>query len=231
MTSRSVVRAITAVAIVVAGAVAVTGCTGPGRHTDPTAAASAGGTARSAPIGRRVDVPCSTLVPDTVLATYRRTFTLDPSARPARGSAAAGIAAQRGDVCIWVDQADHVRLTLAVASLPQATLTKLEDTLYQDSNSVPTYTVEGYFEVHGGLGRADAFPGRYWLHAESTVFGEPGDAQPVLDAARAALVPGGATGTATTGGATGTATPSGSATPSGTSATGGAASPSGSPTP
>jgi hypothetical protein len=179
MTTRAVVRAITAVAIATAALVAVTGCTG--------GAPSGVRSSSAAPIGRPVDVPCATLVPDRVFTIYRRTFTLVRHATPARGSTAAAVARQRGAVCIWEDGTDHHRVTLAVASLPESTLTKLKDTLYEDSHSVPTYTVEGYFDVRRDSGRADAFADPYWITVESSLFGEPGDAQPVVDAVRAAL--------------------------------------------
>ncbi|PZF57615.1 hypothetical protein DEI92_12960 [Curtobacterium sp. MCBD17_034] len=186
MTSRTLVRAITTVAIAAASVLAVSGCTG-GHASSAGRSGTTSSSTPPAPIGTRVDVPCAALVPEQVLATYGRTFTLDTDATPAHGSTAAGIAAERGDVCTWRDASGGARLTLAVASLPESTLTKLKDTLYEDSNSVPTYTVEGYFEARKGIGRADAFTDPYWIHVESTVFGEPGDAQPVVDAVRTAL--------------------------------------------
>jgi hypothetical protein len=214
MTTRKTFRAITVAGLAVAVAAALTGCTHASTTTPSASASSSAGTAprtsspsasaSAAPIGERVDVPCETLVPAAAFAVYGRTFTLVPDAKPGSGTPAATIAAQRGQVCVWKDP-DGVTVTVAVAKLPASALTRLKDSLYQNSHSVPTYTVEGYFDVAKGLGRADAFPDPYWVSAESTMFGEPGDAQPLLDAVRATLAP--------------------SETPSGTTAT-----PSGAPT-
>lgn len=224
MTTRSQVRAITATAVAVAAVALLAACSGGGTSTPSRSAAATGGrTASSAPsasatakpIGERVDTPCETLVPDATFSVYGKTFTLDADATPTKDSTAAAIAYQRGQVCVYQDEADDLTVTVAVAKLPNAALTKLKDTLYEDSNSVPTYTVEGYFDTMQGVGRADAFPDPYWVNAESTMFGEPGDAQPVMDAVRAAVAPGAAaspsaapTGSATTA-PTGTATPAG----------------------
>jgi hypothetical protein len=198
MTTRRTFRAITVAGLAVAVAAALAGCTHAGAIDPPASASSSVGavprgsspsaSASAAPIGERVDVPCETLVPASAFTVYGKPFTLDVGAKAASGSPAATIAAQRGQVCVWKDP-DGVRVTVAVAHLPAAALTRLKDSLYENSNSVPTYTVEGYFDVTNGLGRADSFPDPYWVDAESTMFGEPGDAQPVLDAARAALTP------------------------------------------
>jgi hypothetical protein len=182
MTTRRTFRAITVAGLAVAVTIALAGCTH-ARPTEPSVSTS------TAPIGERVDVPCETLVPASAFTVYGKPFTLVAGAKPASGSPAATIAAQRGEVCVWKDP-EGVRVTVAVAHLPSAALTRLKDSLYENSHSVPTYTVEGYFDVRHGLGRADSFPDPYWVDAESTMFGEPGDAQPVLDAARAALTPG-----------------------------------------
>jgi hypothetical protein len=198
MTTRMPFRAITAAGLAVLAATALAGCT-QGSATSPSASASStsrsaghasapSSSASAAPIGERVDVACDTLVPASTFAVYGKTFTLEPDATPDKGTPASTIKGQRGQVCEWKD-ADGTTVTVAVAKLPETALTRLKDSLYEKSNSVPTYTVEGYFDVTNGLGRADSFPDPYWVNAESTMFGEPGDAQPVLDAVRATLAP------------------------------------------
>ncbi|MFZ7088575.1 hypothetical protein [Curtobacterium sp. RRHDQ10] len=211
MTTGSTVRAITATAVALAGIVALAGCTSSGGGVTSTSSARASGStaahgtgspsssATPEPVGTRVDVPCDTLVPASVFAVYGQAFTLADSAQPAKASPAADIAAQRGQVCIWRNASGDVTVTLAVASLPAAPLTRLKDSLYEDSHSVPTYTVEGYFDTAGSVGRADAFVDPYWIDVESTMFTEPGAVQPIMDSARAALA--------------GTASPSASPTP------------------
>ncbi|MBT2503338.1 hypothetical protein [Curtobacterium sp. ISL-83] len=185
MTSRSRARAITAATLAVAASIALAACSG-GGGTHATASASAG----PAVIGKPVTQTCNQLVPAGALAVYGKTFVPDTASTPAKGSPAAVIAAQRGRVCSWRAADDAtVTITLAVAHLPEKSLTNLKDALFQRGGSVPTYRVEGYFSLTDGVGRADAFADPYWITTSSTLFTEPGGAQPVVDAARAALGP------------------------------------------
>lgn len=181
MTSRTPFRAITVVALAATAVAALAGCSG-GPSGKPSASATGG------PVGTAVEQRCDDLVPQSAFAVYGRTFTLDRDAEPAEGSPAALIAGQRGRVCVFHDDSG-VQITLGVAHLPEKTLTRLKDGLYEESNSVPTYGVEGYFRTSGSVGRADAFVDPYWVNVRSTMFGEPGDAEPVVDAVRAALDP------------------------------------------
>ena len=173
MTTGTSVRAITATAIAVVGALALVGCTGDGPGGTASSSASAGpGSSRTAsptPIGSPVAIPCATLVPSTVFDTYGRTFTLHGGAAPEKGSTAAVIVEQRGEACVWTDSADDATVTVAVASLPAANLTRLKDTLFESSHSVPTYSVEGYFIVRAGTGRADEFVDPYWVKDRKSV--------------------------------------------------------------
>jgi hypothetical protein len=227
MTTGTTVRAITATAVALTGLLALVGCSAGSTHPAPSssarpsggaaagASATSGPSASAAPVGTRVDVPCDTLVPTSVFDAYGKPFALVAGATPTKGSPAADIAAQRGRVCVWRDGAGDTTVTLGVASLPAAPLTKLKDSLYEDSNSVPTYTVEGYFDMDGDVGRADAFVDPYWVDVESTLFTEPGTAQPMMDAVRAALVAAGGSGASGTGvsGSGASGAPSASATP------------------
>lgn len=199
MTTGRTHRAITAVAIALVGTAALAGCTedqatpaasgsaSSSATTGTTPSARSSATATPKPVGSPVDIACDLLVPQSVFTAYGQTFTLLPDATPKKNSPAADIAAQRGDVCIWQNGAGDVTITLAVADLPDAPLTKLKDSLFEDSNSVPTYTVEGYFDAPGGLGRADAFVDPYWVNVESTMFTEPGTVQPIVDSVRSVL--------------------------------------------
>lgn len=184
MTSRTAFRAITVVALATTSAFALGACSG---GPDGGASARPSASATGGPVGTAVEQRCDDLVPQATFAVYGKSFTLDRDAEPAKGSPAALIAGQRGRVCVFVDTANDVRITLAVAHLPEKTLTSLKDGLYEESNSVPTYGVEGYFRKAGSIGRADAFVDPYWVNVRSTMFGEPGDAEPVMDAVRAAL--------------------------------------------
>lgn len=200
MTSRRSARAIVVAVLAVPTALVLAACTGGGGS--PTR--SPGATSTTGTIGTPVTQRCAELLPASALAVYGQRFELDADATPAAHSAAATIDQQRGRVCVFRQVGDHaVTITLAVAHLPEKSLTTLKDALFERGGSVPTYTVEGYFALKDGVGRADAFPDPYWITASSSLFTEPGSAQPVLDAARQAVAP------------TSSASPSSSATPAG----------------
>jgi hypothetical protein len=182
MTSRSL-RASCSVALVVPTLLVLAACSG------------AGGGARSASpspgvVGQPVAQTCADLVPAETFAVYGQRFEQVHTPTPAKGSPAAQIAAQDGRVCTWRSTSDDdVTVTVAVAHLPEKALTRLADALFEQGGSVPTYTVEGYFSLHSGTGRADAFAGPYWIHTSSSLFTEPGAAQPVVDAVRQVVAP------------------------------------------
>ncbi|QWS34382.1 hypothetical protein [Curtobacterium aetherium] len=182
MTSRSL-RATCLAALVVPTALVLAACSGGGGGT-PSASPSTGG------VGQRVAQDCDELVPTTTFSVYGQDFERVRTPTPEKGSPAAQIAAQDGRVCTWRSTTDEdTTVTVAVAHLPEKTLTRLADALFEQGGSVPTYTVEGYFSLHDGSGRADAFAGPYWIHTDSSLFTEPGTAQPVVDAVRQTVAP------------------------------------------
>jgi hypothetical protein len=182
MTSRSL-RASGLTALVVPAVLVLAACSGTDGG-DPSASPSPGA------VGGPVAQDCDDLVPAETFTVYGQEFERARTPRPASGSAVAQIAAQDGRVCTWRSAADEdVTVTVAVAHLPGKQITQLEDALFEQGGSVPTYTVEGYFSLRSGSGRADAFAGPYWIHTSSTLFTEPGTAQPVVDAVRQAVAP------------------------------------------
>lgn len=198
---RTRVIAVTSVAVTLG--MLLGGCSA-ARHGS-SATASAAPTARA--VGTPVRFGCDSLVPADVLTVYRKRFRLDPHARPDAGTPGATIAGQRGQVCVWKDPSG-ITITVAIAHLPADVLTRLKNSLYEHSNPVPTYTVEGYFDRLGRIGRADSFPDPYWVDAESTIFGEPGDAQPIMDSVRSVIAPNAPSVAPTTGHTVLTPTPS-----------------------
>lgn len=182
MTSRSRVRAISAAVLATTSVAVLAACSGGGQ---------AGPTATATPIGTPVTQSCTDLLPLESLAVYGQAFEEVGSYRPSKGSPEAWIAEHRGRVCQFREVSDHaVTISFAVAHLPEKSLTNLKDALYQRGGSVPTYRVEGYFDLaDDGVGRADAFPDPYWVTASSTLFTEPGGAQPVVDAIRGVVAP------------------------------------------
>ncbi len=182
MTSRSRVRAISAAVLATTSVAVLAACSGGG---------GAGPTPSATPIGKPVSQTCAALLPLESLAVYGQAFEQVESYRPAKGTPAARIVQQRGRACQFREVSDpSVTISFAVADLPEKSLTNLKDALYQRGGSVPTYTVEGYFDLaDDGVGRADAFADPYWITASSTLFTEPGGAQPVMDAVRGVVKP------------------------------------------
>lgn len=132
-------------------------------------------------------ITCDQLVSAQAMYDYNSNFTPKPGYSPSAGSLAAQVARQNGVTCGWVNQTSGEVIEIAVANLPEAHLTDLKNTLVTTSNSVPTYGVEGYFNLNGSTGEAQAFSDPYWIVATSTAFFEPGDAEPLVKDAIAAL--------------------------------------------
>jgi hypothetical protein len=135
-----------------------------------------------------LDIPCSTLVPASAVGIYSGMAAVSSPRAPSDTDAAA-IAADRGTVCSWKDTAAGTTMTVAAGRYSADSITRLKDALVSSSTQVPTYTGEGYFTLSGTTGTAEAFTGPYWVVAisDTPAFGEPGGAEPVVDAALAAL--------------------------------------------
>lgn len=199
MRSRSLAFAVPAAAVtlvLLAGCVPKTDATAPAITSTPapassTPAASPSPSPSSTPgnvvDGIPVTITCNQLITPQAMYDYNPNFSLKASYQPASGSLGAQVATQKGLACGWINQTSGVLIEVAVANLPAAHLTQLKNTLVSTSHSVPTYGVEGYFIVNGKTGEAQAFQDPYWIVATSTAFFEPGDAQPIIAAALAAL--------------------------------------------
>jgi len=127
-----------------------------------------------------VTIACDELLSLQAMYDFNPNFGLLGAFTPAAGSPAAFIVANKGIACRWQNQSSGELLDIAVAHLTDADLTKLKNDLVVSSNSVPTYGVEGYFQLTDGVGRADAFADPFWIVATSTAFFEPGDAEQIM---------------------------------------------------
>ena len=112
---------------------------------------------------------------------------LSSPAAPKKSDAAV-IGSYGGTVCSWKNAAGTT-MTLAVGEFAPVSLTRLKNSLVTSSNQVPTYDGEGYFDLDGTTGTAEAFTGSYWVVATSAdaAFSEPGGAEPLVDGAITAL--------------------------------------------
>jgi len=138
-------------------------------------------------VGTPVTIDCNTLISPQAMYDFNPNFGLSDGFKPEAGSEAATIVAAKGLACQWVNQTSGEVIQVAVADLPADKLTALKNSYVTSSNSVPTYGVEGYFEMDDSFGVAEAFSGSYWISARSNFFLEPGDAQPIIAAAIAGL--------------------------------------------
>ena len=164
----------------------------PTASATPTATETPEPTATQAPVtvGTPVTIDCNTLVTPDAIYAFNPNFGLSESYKPAAGTEAATIVEAKGLACQWVNQTSGQIVQVAVADLPADKITALKNNYVMNSNSVPTYGVEGYFEApatEGDVGVAEAFTGTYWISATSDTFLEPGDAQPIVEAALAGL--------------------------------------------
>lgn len=146
----------------------------------PTPSATPGETTPTPdPTEPPVVIDCVSLVPAASFSTLFRTFTLVPGYAPAAGSPAAEVLTRGGTVCGW-QATDGTIVTVGVASIDEETLNEKANELVVSSNSVPTYGVEGYFQVTNGVGEVQAFDPPYWIIATSTAFAEPGEPAPII---------------------------------------------------
>jgi len=155
----------------------------------PTASETPEPTGTPAPVnvGTPVTIDCDELISPDAMYAFNPNFGLSESYKAAAGTEAATIVEAKGLACQWVNQTSGEIVQVAVADLPAEQITALKNNYVMNSNSVPTYGVEGYFQVEGTVGVAEAFSDSYWISATSDFFLEPGDAEPIISAALAGL--------------------------------------------
>ncbi|MEQ1736564.1 MAG: iron ABC transporter ATP-binding protein [Rhodoglobus sp.] len=137
--------------------------------------------------GVPVEVGCNQLVTPQELYDYNPNFALESGFSPSPGSLAAQAVAAKGIACSWVNLTSGETIVMSVAHLSDGALTARANDLITSSNSVPTYSVEGYFILEGNIGTAQAISPPYWITATSKFFFEPGDVAPLMAAALSAL--------------------------------------------
>jgi hypothetical protein len=196
-------RPLATLAISAAALLLLSGCTGESGSPAGTAEPSADATASAEPSADASAAPAVEELPDPIpfeigcdalltaqqVYDFNPNFGTDPGYEPADGSLAGAVVEENaGTACSWLNQTSGETMEIAVATLPGAVAEQYKNTLVMNSNFVPTYGDEAYFEVDGaGSGAAQVFSGDYYITAVSTAFYEPGDAEPILDAVLANL--------------------------------------------
>lgn len=176
----------------VATVFALTGCVDapsqpvlPSESATPTATAGPEPEPTAAPIA--LDVACAELVdPDTMYA-FDPNYALLDAWDPESGSPAADAVDAGGVACQWVRESGGGTIDLSVAAFTEAQLEDLKNDAFAESEMVPTYGEEAYFEVDGVVGTAIVFQGVYRLVVSSEAFFEPGEPTGIIESALAAL--------------------------------------------
>lgn len=134
-----------------------------------------------------LDIECADLVDLDTMYAFDPNFALVGPFDPDSGSRAADDLAAGGVVCQWVRESGDSTIDLSVAAYSDDQLDELKNEAFTESQMVPTYGEEAYFEVEGDVGTAIVFQGRYRLVLSSEAFFEPGEPTGIIEAALAAL--------------------------------------------
>jgi hypothetical protein len=134
-----------------------------------------------------LEVECAELVDPDTMYSFDPNYALVGSFDPEPGSLAADQVAAGGVACQWVRESGGGTIDLSVAAFTEEQITELKNEAFAESEMVPTYGEEAYFEVEGDVGTAIVFQGRYRLVITSAAFFEPGEPTAIIESALAAL--------------------------------------------
>jgi hypothetical protein len=142
-------------------------------------------TATAAP--QPIDVTCEQLIDADTMYTFDPNYALLDSFDPSTGSVGADQVAAGGVACRWVRESGGGTIDLSVAAYTDEQIVELKNEAFAESQMVPTYGEEAYFEVEGDKGTAIVFQGQYRLVISSVAFFEPGEPTQLIESALAAL--------------------------------------------
>ncbi|HEV7184017.1 MAG TPA: iron ABC transporter ATP-binding protein [Leifsonia sp.] len=188
----TVLRASAAVAAVLTGSLALTGCVGDDKRAGgatPLATRSSTPIAAPTPTPTPSDPPtpvtltCPQIVTPDQFYAFNPNFGTDPGYAPKSGTLQQKIVDWKGVSCGWSNQTSHDVIEIAIGQPPASAMEGLKNAAITSSKPVPTYgvppQVEGYFKP-GTAGEVQMFTGKYWVVATSTAFFEPGDPAPLM---------------------------------------------------
>jgi hypothetical protein len=188
------IRRATAPLLVAVLALAVTACVdSPAQPQSPSQSASPTPTTTSAPDPESteqpisLDITCAELVDPDVMYAFDPNYALLGAWDPESGSPAADALTAGGVACQWVRESGGGTIDLSVAAFTEAQLEELKNEAFTESQMVPTYGDEAYFEVEDGVGTAIVFQDQYRLVISSVAFFEPGEPTGIIDSALGAL--------------------------------------------
>jgi hypothetical protein len=149
----------------------------------PTPTPTASATAEPDPL----TISCRDLVSPDAVYEFDPNYALLDSWTPPGGSPAAEALAAGGVACHWVRESGGGTIDLSVARLSDDAILAKKNEAFAESQMVPTYGDEAYFEVENGVGTAIVFEGRYWLVISSVSFAEPGEPTGIIESALGSL--------------------------------------------
>ena len=134
-----------------------------------------------------VGIGCNELITPQQMYDYNPNFGLAADVTPDAGTLAAQAVAASGLACRWVNQTSGDTIDVSVAHLDSASTSRRAAELAASSTPVTVFGPDGYFD-QGDLGSAaQAFPGEFWVSATSIAFFAVEDAEPIMNAATAAV--------------------------------------------
>jgi hypothetical protein len=191
------IRRLATAALTLVAAVTLTACVenppqlpeAPSTPSSPSSTPTAGPSPTAAPPSgpEPVDAACDELITADTMYAFDPNFALLDDWAPDAGSAAAEALAVDGVACRWVRESGGISIDLSVARLPEAQLDARKNEAFAESQMVPTYGDEAYFEVAEGRGEAIVFQDDVWLVIASEWFAEPGEATDLVESALAVL--------------------------------------------
>jgi len=157
----------------------------PESSVTPTAAPTATATPVPGPESVAVTLGCSELLSPQAIYDYNPNVSLLDSFSPGSGTLAGDAVTLQGIACRLVNQTSGETIDIGVVQFtPEAFAAKVASV---DGSSDGTNAYDGYFEVSGGEGVAQAFSDPYWVTLTSPTFLSPEDAAPLVQAALGAL--------------------------------------------
>lgn len=161
----------------------------PTSSATPTASPTATPTPTPGPVAgpEPLAIRCADLVDPDVIYAFDPNYALLDDWTPVAGSAGAEAVAADGVACHWVRESGMGTIDVSAARLGDAATLAKKNEAFTESEMVPTYGDEAYFEVANGVGTAIVFQGPNWLVVSSDAFAEPGEATEIVEAALAAL--------------------------------------------
>jgi hypothetical protein len=192
--SSLLIRRATAPLIVTALALALTACVdSPAQPQLPSSSATPTPTSTTEPEPEpteqpvSLDIACVDLVDPDAMYAFDPNYALLGAWEPEPGSFAADALDAGGVACQWVRESGGGTIDLSVAAYSAAQIEQQKNDAFAESQMVPTYGEEAYFEVEGGAGTAIVFQGPYRLVISSEAFFEPGEPTGIIESALAAL--------------------------------------------